>query len=182
MRKSLTRPLARSLLPMSLVALSAEAQQNQLRTVKWALEVAAGGGFAGLSEVAVQQEPNLTCTTATPPVCTPDPANKVLVRNKAYSWRPSVATGIVFRMLFRETTEDRAADAWGAGHGTHFVFVPKSEGEARPAPALAIHVGKAQMQAFAGFILVPTNEATLPGGGNRAIVPIGFDQTHAGAQ
>jgi hypothetical protein len=67
------------------------------QNIQWRLEVAAGGGFAGVSEVQVQTEPNLTCNAATPPLCTPDPANKALVKNKAYSWRPAVATGCSYR-------------------------------------------------------------------------------------
>ena len=156
---------------------SSAAQAQNPPNVKWRLEVAAGGGFAGLSEVEVQSEPHLACSAATPPVCTPDPANKVLVRNKSYSWRPAVSTGLVFRWLLEPATEATAAEALGVGLGAHFVFVPKTEGATRPAPALAVHFGKAAMQVFAGFIFVPTNEATLPGGGQRAVVPSSFDQS-----
>jgi hypothetical protein len=83
----------------------------------------------------------------------------------------------VFRWLFHDVPEKDAADALGVGVGAHFVFVPRSEGATRAAPALALHFGKAQMQVFVGSIFVPTNDARLPGGGDRVIVPLSFDES-----
>jgi hypothetical protein len=174
-----------AVIPLVVIFVTARASHAQVMPapnvgrpiVTWRLEVAAGGGFAGLTEVEVQSEPNLLCDAGAPPVCTIDPANKMLIRNSAYSWRPAVSTGLVIRRLFEPSAEDVAAEALGVGVGAHFVFVPKSEGASRPAPALAVHFGKATMQVFAGFIFVPTAKASLPGNRDRAIVPNSFDQS-----
>lgn len=130
------------------------------------LEVAAGGGFAGIREAEVQTEPNLTCDAGTG-ICTPDTLTTILIRNKKYSWRPSLSTGVIVRYQIADTADGAGI---GIGAGGHFVFVPNGDGS-RAAPAITLHVGSRSTQLFAGFIFVPTDEVHLPGGGNRAVVP-----------
>jgi hypothetical protein len=139
------------------------------KTSRWQLEVAAGGGFAGLGEVQVQVEPTLRCSPDTPPQCSLDPETVTLVRNKIYTWQPALATGLIFRRRFHED-----AESIGVGIGGHFVFVPRGEGSSRAAPAITVHIGKAAMQLFGGLVFVPTDEAFLPNGGDRVIVPASF--------
>lgn len=150
---------ARAQAPPSAVATSA---WNQ-----WTVELAAGGGFAGIPEVQVQTEPNFTCGTSG--TCVALPSTIVLVKNRTYTWRPSLSTGLVF---FRRFTPDQ--DAIGFGIGGHFVFVPRGD-SATAAPALTAHLGKTGTHLFFGAIWAPSDDATLPGGGDRAIVPAGTD-------
>jgi hypothetical protein len=144
---------------------------DSLNTKRWRLnvEVAAGGGFAGIREGEVQTAPTLNCA-GDPQVCTPDSETVTLVRNNKYTWRPSLSTGIIFRWY--KSTDAEIGDKIGLGIGGHFVFVP-SGNDSRAAPALTMHIGKQSTQLFFGMIFVPTDRVDLPGESDRVVVPAG---------
>lgn len=170
MRKRIGFILALAVLLMSSALLRTATAQtppsNASSWKQWTLELAAGGGFAGIPEIEVQSEPNFNCATG---VCTPASGTQVLVKNRKYTWKPSLSTGLVF---FRRLTAEQ--DAIGIGIGGHFVFVPRGD-SAVAAPALTLHVGKTGTQLFFGAIWAPSDDATLPGGGASAVVPTGTD-------
>lgn len=140
--------------------------------LRLSVEVAAGGGFAGIREAEVQTAPSLNCS-GEPQVCTPDPDNITLVKNNKYTWRPSLSTGIIFRWQKRA---DDGEDRVGVGIGGHFIFVPSGT-DSRAAPALTLHVGKQSTQLFFGMIFVPTDRVDLPGDSDRVVVPVGTSST-----
>jgi hypothetical protein len=146
---------------------------------KWAIDVAAGGGFVGLNTNEVQTTPRTTCTTADPPVCTVDTNNVVITANSRYGWQPAVATGLVFRFVpkaetvSKSTSGEELKDGIGFGIGGQFVFVPRGD-TTRAAPALTIHVGKSSQQIFFGWLFSPVDRVEIPGGGTSAVVPAAF--------
>jgi hypothetical protein len=147
---------------------------------KWVprVEVAASGGFVGLTEVTMQTVPNLVCPSPTPttqnPACTLDAEHVLAIKNVNHSWKPATSTGIIFRWIFyRSDGNDDTNDGVGAGIGVHFVFVPVGS-ETKAAPALTAHFGKKNLQFFIGSVFVATDKVELPGAADREIVPAAF--------
>lgn len=132
---------------------------------RWALEVAAGGGFAGVREVEIQVLPHMICDDVTPRTCIEAQGLANFVKNTKYAWRPTLSTGLVFRRRFR-----LEEDSLGIGIGGHFVFVTKGT-DTTAAPAVAVHVGKPSAQLFFGFIWTPVDEVNLPSGTKNAVMP-----------
>jgi hypothetical protein len=159
----------RANLPLTgLIAVSLAGCQHALHAN---VEVAAGGGFAGVREAEVQTEPNMICSNASPPACTEDANNNVFVANNKYSWRPSLSTGVIFRWT---EGKDTSGGKYGTGIGGHFVFVPAGK-DTRPAPAITLHFGTRSTQLFAGSLLIPVDKADLPNGAARFIGPRSLD-------
>jgi hypothetical protein len=147
---------------------------------KLAIDVAAGGGFAGLRSSEVQTVPHTTCNSGQPPVCTVDSSVVKIIANSTYGWQPAIATGLVFRYVPHPArvgtskSGEEVMDGIGVGLGAQFVFVPRDD-TTRAAPAITVHVGKSSQQVFFGVIFAPSDRAELPGGGKSAVVPVGFD-------
>jgi hypothetical protein len=137
----------------------------------WSLDTAAGGGFVGIKAAGVQTLPNTTCDKSTPPVCTVDPNNIIIVKNNTYAWQPALAVGLIFRYI--RHIDPKTQDGIGIGVGGQFVFVPRGD-STRAAPAATLHVGTQSKQLFFGAIFAPADTVDIPGGGNRAVVPLGF--------
>jgi len=151
------------------------------------VEIAATGGFAGLAQVSVQTVPNLICPenavnrnptssigTATQlGACTVDPDHVRIIKNTTHNWKPASSAGVIFRWVIHKDNGDATNDGLGAGIGAHFVFIPNSS-DTRAAPAVTFHVGKKNLQVFAGWIFAPTDEVTLPNGSTEAVVPASF--------
>src|SRR5262249_25738930 len=90
------------------------------------------------------------------------------------NWKPSLSTGVIFRWILHYDDDTKKDDGIGVGIGANFVFVPNAT-NSTPAPAITFHVGKRSLQAFVGSIFVPTATVDMPGGGDKAVLPQGFD-------
>jgi hypothetical protein len=149
-------------------AASASAQGFHL-----SLDTSGGGGFTGLNSVSVQTVPNTVCDSASPPKCSIDPNNVVLIRNASYTWQPALAVGLTFRIITPNAWKDQDGDGIGFGPSGQFVFLPSGTGTTA-APAATFNIGTQSKQLFFGVLFAKASTADIPGGGSRAIVPIGF--------
>ena len=137
------------------------------------VEVAAGGGFAGVRVAQVGSRPAVDCVAGGP--CQPVPDQIELFDATRRVWKPALATGVVLRWRAHYVENDPDPDeAFGLGVGGQMVFVPAGD-ETRILPGVTFHAGTKTTQLFAGFLLAKFDKVVLPSGLDRIRVPTGTE-------
>ena len=122
--------------------------------------IPATAGFAGLLHPNLTQLP--VSSVDGNGVVTIDPSHVLLKRGEGYQLKPALSIGLLW---WYQSTK-----SWyGAGIGTHVVFIPTSDGTS-PAPAVTLHVGERKNHIYVGALFAPKDEIQFPESARQIIV------------
>jgi hypothetical protein len=125
------------------------------------VEISAGGGFIGSRAAEITSRGATDCDPAGK--CAAVAGMQDLFDTSHYVWKPSLASGLVFRWRLRYREDDPAPDdVFGLGVGGQMIFASVPEGT-RLLPAVTVHAGTKSQQLFFGFAFGTTDKVAFPG-------------------
>jgi hypothetical protein len=123
--------------------------------------VVAGKVGAGFSGIRIAEALPMPARCRTPQTCGDSLLTDSvdLFRNKRYSWRPALSTGVTSTWYWGW------ARPLGVGLGMHVAFVPDASGKTAPFPTGTISLGTHDgTEVMFGAILSPTDDVRFPNG------------------